>query len=94
MRIPAEEQERLRSGRGIAVSEACDTCGRILGAVRYTRRGEPGEWCSETCRDGEVVVIERQRRRAGRPRKYENPADRQRSYRIRQRALRNTPVVA
>ena len=66
MRIPHEEQERLRSERGIAANEACDNCGAILSAFRYTRRGEPGAWCSETCRDGEAAVAERERRRAGR----------------------------
>lgn len=94
MRIRHEERERLRGERGIAANEACDNCGAILGSVRYTRRGEPGEWCSETCRDGEAAVSERQRRRAGRPRKHENSADKQRDYRSRQRALRNTPVAA
>ena len=38
--------------RGIYVTEACDTCGQLLDPVRYTRRGEPGEWCSRACRDG------------------------------------------
>jgi hypothetical protein len=28
------------------------SCGQLLGSVRWTRRGEPGEWCSAECRDG------------------------------------------
>ena len=38
--------------RGIWITEACDKCGQLLGAVCWTRRGEPGEWCSAACRDG------------------------------------------
>jgi len=34
----------------------------------WTRRGEPGEWCSEVCRDGRAAVETRQARRVGRPR--------------------------
>jgi hypothetical protein len=37
---------------GVYVAEACDRCGQILGQVRYTRRNEPGDWCSQVCRDG------------------------------------------
>jgi hypothetical protein len=50
------------------ITSACDRCGNLLGAVRWDRRGEPGEWCSEVCRDGNAAVHSRQARRAGRPR--------------------------
>lgn len=33
---------------------ACYRCGQVLGAVTYTKRGEPGVWCSKQCRDGGV----------------------------------------
>ena len=93
MRIQFDEKERLRGEHGICATAACDACGGILGAVRYTRRGESGEWCSETCRDGEVTSSERQRRRAGRPRKHLDSAAKQRAYRVRRGALRNTLVA-
>lgn len=50
----AEQQiaELRRSHAGIWITEACDKCGQLLGSVRWTRRGERGEWCSKSCRDG------------------------------------------
>lgn len=68
MNLSVEVPEKLKSDRGMYVTTACDTCGALLGAVRYTRRGELGEWCSEICRDGVAAVELRQLRRAGRPR--------------------------
>jgi hypothetical protein len=52
MRLTREQSEKLLRERGIWITEACDKCGKLLGAVRWTRRGEPGEWCSAECRDG------------------------------------------
>lgn len=80
MQLTRNQQADLRE-RGIFASEICDKCGKILGAVRYTRRGEPGEWCSHECRDGIAAVQEREARRAGRGcglirRKYVTVADR------------------
>lgn len=89
MKLTEQQQIELRE-RGIVANEACDKCGTILGAVRFTRRGEPGEWCSRECRDGLAAVQERQARRAGRPRKHSDIAAKQRAYRSRLRALRNT----
>lgn len=68
MKLTKEQSQKLLHERGIWVTEACDKCGRLLGAVRYTRRGESGEWCSELCRDGVREVEDREARRAGRPR--------------------------
>jgi hypothetical protein len=51
MDISAQLQTFLRE-RGVYATEACDCCGRILGAVRYTKAGESGAWCSRQCRDG------------------------------------------
>jgi hypothetical protein len=93
MRLTPEQQAEIRE-RGICANEACDTCGKILGAVRYTRRGEPGEWCSRECRDGVAAVHSREARRAGRPKQHDDAAAKQRAYRSRLRALRNTPVAA
>jgi hypothetical protein len=63
---------------GVFAREACDRCGQVLGAVRYTRQGELGAWCSRLCRgDADRPAIHR----GGRPRKHATDADRQRSYR-------------
>src|SRR5262249_3700886 len=42
---------RLLKDRGIFVTECCDKCGQLLGAVRFTRKNSRGEWCSRKCRD-------------------------------------------
>ena len=55
MKLAREQQVALRQSYGMCVKEACDSCGKILGAVRWTRRGELGEWCSQLCRDGEAA---------------------------------------
>jgi hypothetical protein len=52
MILPASLQAQLLIERGIFATEACDRCGQILGAVRYTRAGDPGVWCGRECRDG------------------------------------------
>jgi hypothetical protein len=52
MRLTAEQSYALLEKYGCYITEACDKCGQILGAVRYTRQGQLGEWCSRQCRDG------------------------------------------
>ena len=77
MLIPAHAY-RLLERYGVYSLSACDKCGQLLGAVRYTRKNEAGEWCSRVCRgDRERPLI----RRGGRPRKYKTNAERQRVYR-------------
>ena len=56
--LRAELRRRLLAARGIYVTEACDRCGQLLGELRYTRRGESGEWCSRECRDGVKQAVE------------------------------------
>jgi hypothetical protein len=68
MRLTAEQRRKAFAKHRCYVTEACDRCGKLLGCVRYTRRGEPGEWCSELCRDGSAEVHTRPARRVGRPR--------------------------
>lgn len=80
MMLRSELKRRLLADRGVCATECCDGCGQVLGAVRYTRRGELGVWCSQQCRgDVERPAIHR----GGRPRKHATDADRQRSYRSR-----------
>ena len=107
MKLTMEQSRRLMQERGIWVTAACDRCRRLLGAVRWTRRGEPGEWCSAPCREGvpgteSVATVRRdttsrQRigaRPSGRPRKHGNNAGKCRAHRKRLNsvpATRNTP---
>ena len=55
MMLREELRRRLLEERGITPTEACDRCGQVLGAVRFTRRGELGAFCSQQCRDGEAA---------------------------------------
>jgi hypothetical protein len=78
MQISLTATYELLDRSGIWAREACDRCGQVLGAVRFTRRGDAGVWCSSACRgDRERPVIHR----GGRPRKHATDADKQRSYR-------------
>jgi hypothetical protein len=52
MKLTREQSQKLLRERGIWITEACDRCSQLLGSVRWTRRGEVGEWCSDVCRDG------------------------------------------
>src|SRR5271156_1260380 len=80
-KLTPEQQEALHARR-VWANEACDACGTLLGAVRWTKRGEPGEWCSKLCRDGESSS-QRGQTKGGRPRKHKSAAQRQKSYRER-----------
>jgi hypothetical protein len=52
MKLTKAQSHALLKKHNCFVSEACDKCGQILGPVRFTRKGESGEWCSRECRDG------------------------------------------
>jgi hypothetical protein len=93
MLIANEQSYEALERFGCYVTEACDKCGKFLGPVRYTRRGEPGEWCSPECRgDAERPVrglvqrkhITFEERLAGRRAKA---AARQERFRLRKVAL-------
>ena len=108
MNLSAEQRQQLLQDCGVWVTTACDKCGQLLGAVRWTRKGEPGKWCSAPCRDGISApkladagrqdTRPRQRigaRPAGRPRKHKSNAEKCRAYRKRLKrtsATRNTPL--
>jgi len=80
MNLSATQAYKLLAEHGVFALEICDRCRKVLGSVRYTRRGESGVWCSRECRgDGEWTAI----RKGGRPRKHESDADKQRAYRHR-----------
>jgi hypothetical protein len=52
MQLNQEQIRQLLRTHGVYLNQACDRCGAILGAVRWTIRNEQGEWCSQKCRDG------------------------------------------
>ena len=52
MQLTETQSRALLAKHGVYVTEACDTCGQILGPIRFTRYGQKGEWCSRFCRDG------------------------------------------
>lgn len=51
MEISDELQRHLKD-RGIYLTEAGDSCRRILGSVRFVDATHSGVWCSRQCRDG------------------------------------------
>lgn len=52
MQLTEAQSRELLKTHGAYVTAACDKCGLILGHVCYTRRNDPGQWCSKVCRDG------------------------------------------
>jgi len=98
MKLNTEQRNKIREEHGICCNEACDRCGRMLNEVRWTRRGESGEWCSRECRDGlekaQLVEVRIAARGAGRPRIHSDGASKQRAYRKRSKALQNTLAAA
>jgi hypothetical protein len=106
MKLSREQSRQLLHERGIWITNACDRCGQLLGAIRWRRKDEEGEWCSAECRDGKArkapVAVTREvvrskrigTRAAGRPKQHANNAEKCRSYRERRNSVavtRNTP---
>jgi hypothetical protein len=52
MLLTTQQSYDLLAKHGSYITEICDACGKGLGPVRYTRRGDSGVWCSRECRDG------------------------------------------
>jgi hypothetical protein len=52
MLLTVQVRLQLQRDRGLYVTECCDKCGKLLGPVRFTRRGDTGVLCSRDCRDG------------------------------------------
>lgn len=88
MRLTEDQSRELLKKYGICANEVCDACGKILGHVRFTRKGQLGEWCARLCRDG---VAEAQHytatRKGGRPTKYRTDRERRAAER-QQHAIR------
>ena len=64
VKLNLEQSQKLLQEHGIWITEACDRCGRLLGSVCWTQRGEPGDWCSAECRDGVEAAPHKARQRA------------------------------
>jgi hypothetical protein len=87
VRLTTQQSYALFEKYRAYVGEICDECGKGVDAVRFTRRGESGVWCSRGCRgDAHRAVLVK----PGRPRKYKNGDERraaktqqQRNYRLR-----------
>jgi hypothetical protein len=80
MQLTIERAYEIVLTHDVFARDCCDKCGRLLGAVRFTRGNEAGEWCSRECRgDAQRAVIHR----GGRPRKHVSNSARQRAYRSR-----------
>jgi hypothetical protein len=90
MKLTAQQAYALLEKHGCYITEICDACGKGIGAVRFTRRGESEVWCSQECRgDGERRTI----RKGGRPQKYENGEERRTAKTQQQRDYRSRPGV-
>ncbi len=84
MMLSPQQSYELRAKHGCYAKECCDRCSRLLGPVRFTRRGDAGVWCSGECRgDGNRKTL----RKGGRRPKYKTEHDRRQAER-RQNAER------
>jgi len=89
MRLTVQQSYELLAKHGCYITEIC-ACGRGIGPVRFTRRGDAGVWCSRECRgDGERQAT----RKNGRPRKYRNGEECRASKTRQQRDYRSRPGV-
>jgi hypothetical protein len=92
MKLAPNRTADIFASSGNYATEICDRCGQLLGCLRWTRRGETGEWCSQTCRDGAFAAQSCALRREGKtavliPGKHKSIEDRS-AARLKQGALR------
>jgi hypothetical protein len=72
MLLAIQKSYELLAKYGCFAREICDTCGIVLGAVRFTRYGESEVYCSRECRgDGQRSATHRR----GRPRKNKTDSE-------------------
>ena len=89
MQLTTERAYGPFTSHGVFARDYCNRCGRLLGAVRFTRRDEIGEWCSRDCRgDGTRITV----RKGGRPRKYRTHEQRRAAKTRQQRDYRSVAV--
>ncbi len=90
MLLAIQKSYELLAKYGCFAREICDTCGIVLGAVRFTRHGESEVYCSRECR-GDAQRSATHRR--GRPRKYKTDRERRAEKTRQQQVYRSHPNV-
>jgi len=90
MLLAIEKSYELLAHYGCFAREICDKCGIVLGAVRFTRKGESEVHCSRECR-GDAYRSATHRR--GRPRKYKTDRERRAAKTRQQQVYRSHPNV-
>ena len=69
MCVSPERARQVLAATGVYATSACDGCKRLIGHVRWTREGDPREWCSQECREqavGKLTQTVASRKRASR----------------------------
>jgi hypothetical protein len=90
MLLAIQKSYELLANYGFFAREICDKCGIVLGAVRFTWRGESKVYCSRKCR-GETHGSSTHRQ--GRPRKYKTDRERRAAKTRQQQIYRSHPNV-
>jgi hypothetical protein len=65
MKLTTQQAYALLEKHGCYITEICDTCGKGIGPVRFTRKDDPGVWCSRECRNGKEARLTGHCRRCG-----------------------------
>jgi|SRR5208282_6013301 len=90
MLLAIQKSYELLAKYGLFAREICDTCGIVLGAVRFTRHNESKVYCSRECR-GDAQRSATHRR--GRPCKYKTDRERRAAKTRQQQVYRSHPNV-
>jgi hypothetical protein len=90
MLLAIQKSYELLANYGFFAREICDTCGIVLGALRFTRKNESEVYCSRECR-GDAQRSATHRR--GRPRKYKTDRERRAAKTRQQQVYRLRPNV-
>jgi len=90
MLLAIQKSYELLAKYGCFAREICDTCGSVLGAVRFTRYGESEVYCSRECRGNAHRPAAL---RPGRPRKYKPTANVEPQRRDSSRSIGSHPNV-
>ena len=90
MLLAIQKSYELLANYGCFAREICDTCGIVLGAVRFTRYGESEVYCSRECRGDASRSAPL---RPGRPRKYKTGRERRAQRRDSSRSIGSHPNV-
>src|SRR6266852_3377692 len=88
--LAIQKSYELLTNYGFFAREICDTCGIVLGAVRFTRHNESEVYCSRECR-GDAHRSATLRR--GRPRKHKTDRERRAAKTRQQQVYRSLPNV-